>query len=615
MRIENEGAGDARVVAPTSMGQRVVNVLLAVILVVGAGVFFWGADRGFDFSDEGVYLLDFQNPAASQTGFTFYQYVGAGLYRIVAQTIPALRIAGFVLLAAATAFFWWRLLVFLRQSGLSVWASRGEETGFFLVVMVSVLPAFCWPPPTPSYNTFAGFGLLVAAGCFLSAMRVAGGVLWQVGALVGFGVAMVLLLLVKGSSAVGLGLFCVGLLVVWPLMGVRRKLGLLGLLAGLTFAAAAVALICIPALRGIVDFLGYSLSSLAQGGGASGIIGRHASEAWDLIYRTQKSYLLPLIVSVLGVVLIQVVRRRFIVAWEPVLCGGVVALSIGCVFVAGLSKNAFFAGIEHRNGSMLAYFALFLVLAILALGLPRAAGGSSKRERFASWLIVLWLAALPFIGAAGTTHRIYVNALLHLAPLFASILILSGMIDRRLRWGLAGPMAGGLIGVLALAQFFSGYVVQPYRLPTSKGEQSVPVEIGKPESVLKLDPASASFVEEIRGLCESAGFRSGGDVLGLFDLPGVVFAVGGVSPGRPWYFSNYGEVGENDNIRAIEAAGAGRLRKSLIIQADNDPRVATYLARVGIQFPDEYRFIGEVWHPFREYSLRVWAPAGTPQKE
>ncbi|MFZ4599966.1 MAG: hypothetical protein ACOYNN_15080, partial [Terrimicrobiaceae bacterium] len=129
MRIENEGAGDARVVAPTSMGQRVVNVLLAVILVVGAGVFVWGADRGFDFSDEGVYLLDFQNPAASQTGFTFYQYVGAGLYRIVAQTIPALRIAGFVLLAAATAFFWWRLLVFLRQSGPSVWASRGEESG------------------------------------------------------------------------------------------------------------------------------------------------------------------------------------------------------------------------------------------------------------------------------------------------------------------------------------------------------------------------------------------------------------------------------------------------------------------------------------------------------
>jgi len=608
--VGRDGVGEV-----ASFGQRGVNILLAIILVAGTGIFFWGADRGFDFSDEGVYLLDFQHPGASQGGFTFYQYAGAVLFDAVGQSIPALRAVGFLLLAGATAFFWYGLVGFLTDARLTRPESRAELVGSFLLLMVSVFPAFCWPPPTPSYNTFAGVGLLMAAGCFLLAMRCRGA-LTRLVAVVGFGLTTVFLLVVKGSSAVGLMIFCIGLLMVWPQWGWRRKLGLLGLMGGLTVIAGAVAFLAVPTLRGGWEFLAYSFSSLAQGTGASGLIGRHAGEAVDLCVRTLRSYYLPIVIALVGVAAVRVLRKRG-AAWEPLMAPLVVLLSFLVVAGAAVAKDGFFAGISYRNGSMLVYCALFVVAAILALALPRTVGcpEPDRRGILACCGIVLWLAALPFLGAAGTTHRIYANAVLHVAPMFAAILVLAGMIDRGLRRSLAVPLVSALLGLLAAGQFFFGFVVEPYRLPTSKLGQFVPTEIGDPASVLKVDPATAKFVAELRGIFREAGFQSGGDVLGLFDLPGVVFAVGGVSPGRPWYFSNYGDVGENDNLRAIQAAGAERIRNAFIIQSDEDPRVAKYLEHVGIRFSEEFRLVGETWHPFRNYGIRVWAPRQPAQNE
>lgn len=586
----------------------VAHFFVAAVIAAGVGVFVWGADRGFDLSDEGVYLLDFQNPDGFRGGFTAYHRMGAVLFDLAGEDIATMRLVGFAMLLLATVFFGFQLAAFLKSTNLSPFADRAGEWGLVLAVTVSILPAFCWPPPTLSYNTLTGVALLFAAGSFLAAL--AGGVWLSRAAWAAiFAISLMVLLLVKGSSAVGLLLGCGVVLIFWPLISIRLRVGIALGLSLLAVALGLVAYFTVPAFRDGWKFLAYSFTSLLEGKGASGIIGRHAGEGVDLVLRTLRSYYFPLVVAGAGVVVLRLTRSGE--AWRARVISLVVLVAVAGAAVA---KDGFFAGIAFRNGSLLPYFALLLALAILAGGLPGRVAWS-KREVTALVLIGLWLVAIPFFGAAGTTHRLYVNALLHLPSFFGAVVILAAVADRKMGSFFMAPAAGVLLAALAAGQFVSGFLVTPYRLATPKWEQSVPVPIGAPASTLRLDPETAGFVAEMRQIFTDAGFEPGQDVLGLFDVPGVVFACGGVSPGRPWYFGNYGSVGENENLDALQWAGAEKIRRAFVIQTADDPRVATYLARIGVRFPEEYRLVGESRHPARGESVRVWAPLTPAQNE
>lgn len=597
---------------------RIVSCVLAGILLMGTGVFVWGADRGFDLTDEGVYLLDYENPGTFGAGFTSYQRVGAILYGAVGGDIARLRVAGFLLLGLATFFFAERLAGWIKEFDPGLFASKCGRRVLVLGVMSSVLPAYCWPPPTPSYNTFAGTGLLVGAGALLAAMGGSEGLRgWAVRFLwvAVFGCSVVFLLLVKGSAGVGLGLAGFGMLMLWPLCSTRRKIGTLVMMGGLTVAVAGVAFFLVPGLAGAWTFLVVSVQTLAVGGGASGIIARHAGELVDFGFRLLKSYYAPVLVALAGVLSVRFAVGRVSPEGRGRMSIAVTILAIAAVAIAALVKEGWLAGIHYRNGSLLPYLALGAVCAVLAGGLP-ASEKHSGPAGIAGWVVLIaWLFALPFVGAAGTTHRIYVNGLLHLAPMFGGILLLAEAADRRLPCRTALPVAGVLTGVLALSQFLSGFFVEPYRLSTWKPGQTVAVPIGSHGSKIKVDPANAAFLERTRGLLVSSGFRPGDDVLGIFDLPGVVFATGGVSPGRPWYFSGYGAAGDTENVRALEGAGAMRVGRAFILATAGDEKVGSYLGALGIRFPEAYRAAGEVRHPVSGVPVRVWAPAGPPQNE
>ena len=54
---------------------------------------------------------------------------------------------------------------------------------------------------------------------------------------------------------------------------------------------------------------------------------------------------------------------------------------------------------------------------------------------------------------------------------------------------------------------------------------------------LKLDPATSSYVKDIRDLANRGGITAKSDVLFFYNSPGSVFAIGAHSPGVPWFFS------------------------------------------------------------------------------
>lgn len=590
----------------------------AALLAAAFALVLWHLDRGFDFSDEGVYYLNFQYPEEFPAGFTQYHLFGAWLYQLFGGSIPALRLTPWLLLLGGTFFFWTGWLNFFRRVAPEFFANPWSAPAALVLLLASVFISFSWPPPGISYNSMADFGLLLGAGSLLHVATPSAHPSARILGMAGFALSLIFLLMVKGSSAVGLTLAGGLFLLLIPTLPWRWKLSLLSL----AFLAAALALAALWLLAGdqlarVAEFfLAHSrnfFGALWSGSSVDPMLQRHWEEVWQLPWRMFLSYNLPMLVA-LGLGLLG--------RWRPVWFRPpsrwfelALLLAFATLVVSIYSKHGYLAGITHRHGSILAYTAILgLLLALLparatatSRGYPLAPSPTPGRL-FTLVLAGLFLFALPFLVAAGTTHRIYINALLHLGPFFALIFVVALAVSHRVQSATPWLLTLVLTTLVALSQFFHGSFLRPYRLPQPLWTMHEATPIGHPASQLRLDPASARFVHDLQNLLNQADYQPGDDLLALFDMPGVVFALGGKSPGRPWYFPNYGEQGERENLASLRIAGRERISRSLILQSNNDPRIAEYLASLDLRFPEDYQYIGQAWQPYRNWSVAVWRP-------
>lgn len=587
----------------------------ATLLVLALGVVATHLDRGFDFSDEGVYYLNFQFPEEFPAGFTQYHLFGAWLYRLCGGNIVALRALPWLGLFLVTLFFglsWWRLARPL------LWPEPpAPRVGISVLTLLgaSVFVSFSWPPPGVSYNSLADFGMLFAAGALFWAVAPQTHGFWRVAGVGAFAAGLVFLLMVKGSAAVGVGLVGGLFLLLVPTLPWSWKLALV-LFASLAAVGGGIGLwLAAPeqflAVREFfLSHLQSVLGSFLSGKSVDPMLQRHWQEVWQLPWRMLLSFNLPMLLALaLGLV------GRWAPNWlrPPSRWFDLALVGVFLALLSSLlSKDGYLAGITHRHGSILAYAAILGLLIFLLPARGPLGGADVQPKPRASagllWSLALLLFFLPFVTAAGTTHRIYINALLHLGPFFALIALCGLLVARRtgswLPWSLTLLLTSGV----ALSQFFHGGFFVPYRLPTSLVAMQESVEIGVPATRLRVDPGTALFTRELQGLLQRAGFQPGDDLLAFFDMPGVVFAMGGRSPGRPWYFPNYGEQGERENLAALRIAGRDRIRRAILLQSNHDPRVGEYLSTLDLRFPDDYEWIGETWQPYREWSVTVWRP-------
>jgi hypothetical protein len=162
-------------------------------------------------------------------------------------------------------------------------------------------------------------------------------------------------------------------------------------------------------------------------------------------------------------------------------------------------------------------------------------------------------------------------------------------------------------------QIVNGVVWQPYALHQPLFEQTVAVHSPPSLEGIKLDEASSRFLTEVSDLLRSGGFRDGDRIVALHNVPGVVHAAGGISPGVVSFFFEQPAT----NRRALEIAAAGQdapfviLSRSLVSQTEEDLRSS------GIGFPEKYRELGSVYNPYStgrlgwfraDERIRVFAP-------
>jgi hypothetical protein len=222
-------------------------------------------------------------------------------------------------------------------------------------------------------------------------------------------------------------------------------------------------------------------------------------------------------------------------------------------------------------------------------------------------LLVL-LALLPFVGSFGTSNNINTNVVYQLAPWLALIALLLAWLAHawQARW--LPPIGVALIAALTLSQFVSGYVLNPYRIPGGRLAQTIPTAIGYPVTMLRLDQASHAFVEEARRQLRQNGFKTGDDIFAFFNLPGLVFAMGGVSPGHPWYFAGDARSLELDDMRVCSVPSERRSR-AFIVRNGDWAAFLPDLRKHGLAFPEAYQRCGpNLTNPLTGEAVEIWKP-------
>jgi hypothetical protein len=205
-----------------------------------------------------------------------------------------------------------------------------------------------------------------------------------------------------------------------------------------------------------------------------------------------------------------------------------------------------------------------------------------------------------------------------LGPWFALVVLLLDSKDEDGRNPLLRQAAVVMLACFCAVQIVGGAYEAPYRVrPGGLAQQTQLTEVGNPATHLRLDPPLATFLTDLRRLASDNGFRPGDDVIALFDMPGVVFALGGRSPATPWFSFGYpGSLIVNE--RALAAAGEARVKQAfLLTSVKGGEWLQGAAAPPAVPFPEGYVLCGTLKVPFAwgADEVRLWRPRITQHGE
>lgn len=285
---------------------------------------------------------------------------------------------------------------------------------------------------------------------------------------------------------------------------------------------------------------------------------------------------------------------------------------ISYLFPAGLDSLFNFAVFNP-------FYVSFIVLLILLqfmlvyFHLYRKEDQANRIESFLNWkyiLIAFFLFALPVASAFGTSNPLLSNMMYNMAPFFCLFWLMLYKIAGLQKSSILSTIIGIVIATVASIQILgAGNLTLPYRVATVYSLQNIPTQFGEPASSLLLDNKTHQVIENLKNAAYKNGFKPGDDILSFYNTPGLVYALGGKSPGFPWYFGGYPGTKISTEY-GLQFIPADRLKRAFILEdTDNTPQFAMPdLQRWGIHFPKDYILCGQFFWPITQRTFRLWKP-------
>jgi hypothetical protein len=585
------------------------SLLVGLIAAFLIGLFLWTINKGFDLTDEGFYLLSYTYPEEYNSGFTSFNLLVNKVLNPAYTSVIGYRAASlFTTIASAL----------LLAGGLWKWIQEKSQAGslpYWLIAGLFVVGNFLQYsifPRTIFYNNINSFCIAIFASSILlySAYPTADNLKWRHA------------YLYLGALFVGLDLFVKGSSSVVALSTGVMVLSLYAGLANVKEWYKPVALVVLGFLSGLlVFFVGiqpfdvwttnfvHETQLLLQTSYNGGLLVRYLKDAYPII--------LTLIYPFGIFILMGFFLTRFYLRGKLRL-PPIFQIGVGLLIVAFLAYQSLRTDLyrnTHLNQHQSAAWFIAVLLIVAAMFSAAYLEVPYKKLKWRKLIIAAWMFVLPFVGAIGTYNNLFINLMMDINYWFALMLIMFVSMPVVARSLVARIVVFVVPAIIIAEQCTYGLLLAPYLQAANMLEQTIPVTVGKSHTpaVLKLDPKTAEFMVEVAQSLRQAGFRAGMPVVAMYDLPGLVYVLDGVSPGNPWIFGHL----DMRNCDALAKTNMDLTSAFLLINEKPGAELLTCMNSHGMHFPQDYIEIRRLLSPYnpnqynwRNYqdTLTVYAP-------
>ena len=554
----------------------VASLLVSASIV---GCVLWYCRFGFDITDEGFYLNWISRPFNYPDSSTQFGFLYHPLYVLFGGDVSVLRqfnllFTFFLGFAAA----WALMETDLGSQGSNVLSRIACSAAVASTSLLSTVFLGMWLP-SPSYNTLAFQGLLVAAiglilfGATTERWRVVGSTLLGVGGWLAF--------MGKPTSAAALAAFSV----IFLLLSGRLRISHLAIAVG-----TALGLLILTALLidgSIMIFIERSSKGLLMGKALVGeVLTAEIFRLENLVLGEQVRQAMCFLV---GIVFLAMWLAR-LEQGGAVMAALVVALGLLAVFhyTPLLSIPA-----EHRA----------LLLSSVAAGVALAALSMLRfkdvcRFGWSRLMLFFTLLSLTYAYAFGTGNNYWIPIGAAGAFVVLASLVVLCPLARLPSFGSMLLVAGLSLQVLTVV-LVNGAFELPYRQPQPLNKNSSELEVGRVGSKLILSDIHAKYLSSIFDLVAQNGFQRGGPMIDLSGhSPGVLYALGANSIGVAWSLGGYPGTARFV-IWGLKSVPCEQVTAAWILSEPKGPRPVPkeVLTSFGADPETDYEIVGTVRSP------------------
>jgi hypothetical protein len=264
---------------------------------------------------------------------------------------------------------------------------------------------------------------------------------------------------------------------------------------------------------------------------------------------------------------------------------------------------------EYKNAYFYIIIISFQILLLLSLLL-----NTKKKLNFTTdlnlnkVLVVLLLILTPFFGALGTANPIFLNVLCHSATWFSVILILTIQHVKYIKIKVLSGIFISITSVVTTSQIIDGFVYYPYHSVFNLNKSNF---FNQNEQIKELpllddiyvDIKSKTFLLKLNQILKENNYKKGYPIFG-FHIPGVVYLFEGISPGVPYYYNTKRDNKGFENFKLIN-------NPPIILDNDKNPiniELLEVMKTKKVNFPTDYILKGKVYFPNNESILKIYFP-------
>lgn len=580
----------------------------------------FGADRFIGIADDGLYLLAARYPnEVQQSVSSVYIYTGY-LFQVVNFNPIMFRLFGVILVCLSAVIFWLGFCKIVFELSPKAQTIKYFRLCSLFFIELGALLYYQWFYMTPNYNMLIGIAINISAGSVLYGYAQVEN--WNkniktiIPAFILAGLSIGMAIFVKFPAGICFLLLYFATIILWRKIGLFRK--------AILFAAV---------LTGIATwfFLHFLFVQSPQtwwqmfkeGWGLYQTLRRYTPQSEEIAYVKDFFFFVfssikiywPSYLIICTVYPFYILRKNSRKLSETE--NGVIIFIVMLIAAVLSVKPGLYINERSAIRGSIPFYLLFHLAWILLLltvwgfnywyKLSRRSAVSRQKNINTNTIVILGLLiALPIAGSLGTANPLYNVTLCHAATWFGVILLLlvfftgSERDNFRLRW--FGILS---IGVFTVSQIIRGYIFDPQGSWTNLLHQSEVTAVGSPAVNMKLDPEMHKLVGDLSSIARENGFKPGGDIIAISYLPGLVYAMGGKSPGYTTFLANSKQNEDYSRI-ALQYASIERLRNSFVLLSLRPEVVESLLWDRGLDFPDGYKRLGIVIVHGAAFSL--WKP-------